>query len=123
MHLHMNAPQVCEGTRVIKKFSPHQPGAIKLARRYGPALVCVRYRESADGETRFITVELLIEQMPLVKKKADAEIVAVEFSAADQALRRRILANGGQWDARSRTWLITRGLARRLRLMTRVRKI
>ncbi len=38
-----------EGTRVVKKMSPSQPGALKLARRYGDALICVRYRHDAQG--------------------------------------------------------------------------
>lgn len=37
---------------VIKRMAPHQPGAVKLARRYGDALVCVRYRQDPDGQHR-----------------------------------------------------------------------
>ncbi len=113
-------PKACERTRVIKKFSPSQPGAIKLARRYGPALVCVRYRESMDGTTRFTTVELLVEQTPIVKKKPDAEIVTLELRGSELELRQCLLASGGQWDPRSRVWRIPRGLAKRLRLLNRV---
>lgn len=113
-------PPACERTRVIKKFAAHQPGALKLARRYGEALVCVRHRESLDGSTRYITVELLIEQLPIFKKKPDAEIVAIELQRDEIELRKRILANGGRWDSRFRVWRLPRGVARRLRLMSRV---
>lgn len=112
--------QACERTRVIKKFSPSQPGAIKLARRHGASLVCVRYRESMDGETRFITVELLVDQLPLIKRKSDAEIVAIELNRSEPELRKQLLASGAQWDIRSRVWRLPRGLARRLGLMSRV---
>ena len=42
-----------ESTRVVKKMSPAQPGAVKLARRFGDALVCVRYRHDAQGQQRY----------------------------------------------------------------------
>jgi len=112
--------QACEHTRVVKKFSPSQPGAIKLARRYGASLVCVRYRESMDGVTRFITVELLVDQLPIVRKKLDAEIVSIELNRSELELRRQLLAIGAQWDIRSRVWRLPRGLARRLGLMNYV---
>jgi hypothetical protein len=38
-----------ERLRVIKRMAPHQPGAVKLARRYGKDLLCVRYRSDPDG--------------------------------------------------------------------------
>jgi hypothetical protein len=113
-------PQACERTRVIKKFSPNQPGAIKLARRYGSSLVCVRYRESMDGAIRFITIELLVDQVPVIKKKPDAEIVAIQLNGNELELRQHLMASGAQWDPRARVWRIPRGLARRLRLMNRV---
>jgi hypothetical protein len=113
-------PAACERTRVIKKFSATQPGALKLARRYGKALVCVRYRQSLDGSMRYTTVELLIEQAPTRMKNPDNEVVKVRLRGGEVELRERILSVGGQWDPRTHVWHLTRGHARRLRLMKRL---
>jgi hypothetical protein len=110
----------CEPTRVIKKFAPHQPGAIKFARRYGRPLLCVRHRESLDGSIRYITVELLVDQLPTFKRQPDTETVAIELRPDERELRQRIRENYGVWDPRSRVWRLPRGLARRLRLMSRL---
>lgn len=113
-------PQACERTRVIKKFSATQPGALKLARRYGKALVCVRYRQSLDGLMRYTTVELLVEQTPTRAKNPDTEIVQVKLSGGEVELRERILSSGGQWDPQIHVWHLTRGHAKRLRLIKRL---
>jgi hypothetical protein len=110
----------CEHTRVIKKIAVTQPGALKLARRYGKALVCVRYRQSLDGSMRYTTVELLVEQAPLFKKRPDTDIVEVKLHGGEGELRYHILSNGGQWDPELLVWRLSRGLARRLRLMSRL---
>jgi hypothetical protein len=51
--------------RVVKKLSPAQPGAIKLGRRYGDALLCVRYRHDNNNQYRYTTVELIVEPFKL----------------------------------------------------------
>src|SRR4051812_41936053 len=48
-------------TRIVKRLSASQAGAIKLARRYGDALVCVRYRHDLQGRLRYTTVELVVD--------------------------------------------------------------
>ena len=62
-------------TRVVKKLSSQQGGALKLARRYGAALVCVRYRQDMQGLHRYTTVELVVDEAPVASKRADATIV------------------------------------------------
>ena len=49
-------------TTVIKRLSASQPGAVKLAQRFGGALVCVRYRHDAQGCIRYTTVELVVDR-------------------------------------------------------------
>lgn len=44
-------------TKVLKKIEPGQPGALKWAQRYGPSLLCVRYRFDPAGTQRLTTVE------------------------------------------------------------------
>ncbi|MCK6432721.1 MAG: hypothetical protein L6Q68_06770 [Aquabacterium sp.] len=47
---------------MTKKLSPSSRGALKLAREFGDALVCVRYRTDAKGLYRYTTVELLVDK-------------------------------------------------------------
>jgi hypothetical protein len=46
---------------VIKRLAPGAPGTRRLQDRYCDALVCVRYRETADGRARFTSVELVVK--------------------------------------------------------------
>ncbi|HEX3140431.1 MAG TPA: hypothetical protein VHQ87_10265 [Rhizobacter sp.] len=110
-------PSACEHSRVIRKISVTQAGAIKLARRYGEALVCVRYRQSRDGTIRYTTVELLVEQAPIIRRIQPTAMVALRLWRAQPELRRRIESSGGQWDPEAGVWRLPRELARQLRLM------
>lgn len=53
------------GLRVTRKLSPESRGALKLARQFGDALICVRHRSDDKGEYRYTTVELLVEKTPI----------------------------------------------------------
>lgn len=107
-------------TRVIKKISPQQPGARKLARRYGDALVCVRHRHDAEGAVRYTTVELLVEQLPIAHRTPPDQLVAVRLASGEASLRRLVIASGGQWDPTLRAWWMTRATARRLRQLKKI---
>lgn len=116
----MPPPPDWSRTRVIKKYPPHQPGARKLALRYGEALVCVRHRHAFDGKTRYTTVELLVEQLPIASRKASAPLVAIRLDSRESEVRRQVISQGGRWDMHLRVWWIARDAAVRLRLTDRV---
>lgn len=109
-----------ESTRVVKKMSPAQPGAMKLARRFGDALVCVRYRHDAQGQQRYTTVELVIECAPIqARGKADA-MVAVKLDYNEKPLHSVVRASGGRWDPAAKLWRMPRKVAKQLGLLARV---
>ncbi|MBC7958199.1 MAG: hypothetical protein H7Y33_20300 [Cytophagales bacterium] len=111
-------PQACADTRVIKKFLATQPGALKLARRYGTALVCVRYRCDKEGLTRYTTVELLVEEAPMQKRKSVHHLVAVELGKTQTfGMKNRLTENGAEWDPDAYVWRLTRSTAKRLGLL------
>jgi hypothetical protein len=56
-------PTAAGDLRVTKKLSPASRGALKLARQFGDALVCVRHRSDDRGEYRYTTVELLVDKV------------------------------------------------------------
>lgn len=55
-------------TRVLRKLSPQQVGALKLARRFGDLLVCVRYRHDPDRQVRYTTVELVVDSVTVRRR-------------------------------------------------------
>lgn len=107
-------------TRVTKKYAPTQPGARKLAQRYGADLVCVRHRQNLEGTVRYTTIELLVEQMPVLPRKPPGQLLAVRLRRGEVDLRRQLMALGGQWDSKLSTWWVTRRIATQLKLLDRV---
>lgn len=104
--------------RVLKKLSPHQPGARKLAQRYGESLVCVRHRTDEKGQFRYTTVELFVDKTP-VRPRLD-KIVQLKLRYNEGALRMVIQAAGGTWNAESKRWLLPKRVAGALNLLDRI---
>lgn len=104
--------------KVVKKLKHWQPGAVKLADRYGDALVCVRHRVDASGRIRATTVELVVERA-WVKPRGDA-MVAVRLRIGEQHLRVAAMAEGAVYDASARVWRMPRSVAKALDLTTRI---
>jgi hypothetical protein len=103
-------------TRVAKRLAPHEPGAQKLTRRYGDALVCVRYRHDAARQHRYTTVELIVDDAPIAPRGRPDDVVAVRIDFDKSALRSCACARGATWDRNSKLWLMPRRLASALRL-------
>ena len=105
-----------DNTRVVKRLAPHEPGTLKLTRRYGNALVCVRYRHDATGRHRYTTVELIVDDAPIPPRGQPDDMVGVRIDPDQPTLRRRAYACGATWDRKSSLWLMPRRLASTLRL-------
>jgi hypothetical protein len=103
-----------DSNQVTKRLKPGQAGTRGLHRRFGPALVCVRYRENESGTTRFTTVELVVDQRPARRQP----LVRVKIRFDDVVTRRNALALGAQWDEVERTWRMPRKAAIQLGLLT-----
>jgi hypothetical protein len=104
--------------RVVKKLDPSSRGAIKLSNRFGKTLVCVRHRVDASAQTRFTTVELLVDEAPI--KTRPGQMVEVKISWQEQSLRDAVKAAGAKWDPAARVWRMPRRLAGILRLQDRL---
>ena len=105
--------------RVAKKFLPGQPGTLKLARTYGDALVCVRYRVDAEGLHRYTTVDLVVDRMPIVKRVE--RIVGVRVLYEETTLQSAVRAGVVTWDKTAKLWRmpyrVTLGLSLRDRIV------
>ena len=110
----MNLP--LHKTRIAKRLAPDQAGAKKLARRYGSALVCVRYRHDAERGMRYTTVELLVEQAQLPANRAKNTVVYVHIRHIDRAIKAQALGAGATWDIQRQAWRMTLDAAQTLGL-------
>jgi hypothetical protein len=106
------------GFPVIKRMAPHQPGAVKLARRYGDALVCVRYRQDPDGQHRCTTVELVVERVPIVRRPG--RVLGLRLRHDEKTLRIQLLQAGAVWDAAAKLWRVPAAAVKALGLEGRV---
>ncbi|HEY9064941.1 MAG TPA: hypothetical protein VIO33_08150 [Burkholderiaceae bacterium] len=118
-----SSAEFTHATRVVKRLLPDQAGALKLARRYGRALVCVRYRHDTTGRHRYTTVELIVDDAPITPRGHPTDTVAVRIDPDQPTLRSRAYARGAKWDAASGLWLMPRCLAKELRLTRRIVKV
>jgi hypothetical protein len=112
-----------DNTRIVKRLAPHQPGTQKLTRRYGSALVCVRYRHDETGQHRYTTVELIVDDAPIIPRGRPDQVVGVRIDPEQSMLRSRAYARGATWDRNTNLWLMPRRLASALRLTSRIVKV
>jgi hypothetical protein len=101
--------------RVARRIPPGRDGAKRFSLRYGEQLVCVRHRLDPSGTTRYTTVELLVEQTPVVP--AGTRLVALRPDPGDKYTRSVLLACGALWDKTSKVWLAPRKIAKSLGLL------
>ena len=105
---------------VLRKIAPHQPGAIRLAERFGATLVAVRYRQSPDPRRRFITVELVVDELPVQRRTKGNTLVRVHIAANEGVLQSAAKRYGAKWDRVAKVWVMSRAVARELRLTDRI---
>ena len=113
--------------RTRSTMKPGQPGTKKLLLQYGSRLVCVRYRDDDERQTRCKTIELIIEEAPLpptdrlaLAKYRPTDIVRIRIRYEEETLRAAIRNRGGEWDPTTKTWLLPYADALSLRLLERL---
>ncbi len=110
-------------TKLILK--PGQKGTKKLCEKYGPSLVCVRYRYDTTGNKRYKTVELIEEETewtPPVKENAEPtdEIVGIRVGYKETKLQGRLKKEGAKWDPRKKVWVLGLAKAEKMELRDRI---
>lgn len=92
-------------TRLTLK--PGQNGTKKLVTKYGPRLLCVRYRYDAERRLRFKTVEIIEEQErwePAQPPGNPNEPVLVRIGYEEGPLRELVKSAGGLWQQDRKLW-------------------
>jgi len=119
----MPSSKTPDNTRVVKRLAPHEPGTLKFTRRYGDALLCVRYRHDEGGTHRYTTVELIVDDAPIIPRGQPNDMVGVRIDPDQSTLLSRAYARGATWDRKSNLWLMPRRLASALRLTSFIVKV
>ena len=109
-------------TRVVKTLWPKQAGTIRLTRRFGSTLVCVRYRHDATGLHRFTTVEVVVDEAPISGTRVDRQIYGVRIGLHEHELRARAKAHGARWDNQAKLWRMRGQAVKLLGLRRRIRE-
>jgi len=97
-------------TRLTLK--PGQHGTKALMKKYGDALVCVRFRYDPEKGQRFKTVELIIGQSdwtpPPVRFSNDT-LIPLRIKANDLAARNKAKSVGARWNPEKQLWFVSYG--------------
>jgi hypothetical protein len=109
--------RVCD-LRVIKTIARARDGAKRQTLVHGDRLVCVRHRIDPRTQSRYVTVELVSEVLPI--RSLDNREVSVRIGPADKRMRVLLLSFGAAWDSSNQVWRMPRGLARTLRLLDKI---
>jgi hypothetical protein len=97
--------------RAYGHLKPGQKGTHRLMEKFGPALLCVRYRYDEETGENLTTAEIVIERRPSNRslRHHDIDIVAVAVPFEEQILRKKLKSVGGRWDPRERVWRVQYG--------------
>lgn len=116
--------------KVLQTLRPGKPGTKKLAYRFGDRLLAVRYRADPDRGIRCTTVELIVDESPLVwptrqprtrPARADPNpMVGVRTFYRQADVRERARAAGAIWRTRHKLWVMDWRTAKPLGLAHRV---
>ena len=120
--------------RTLKTLKPGQNGARDLLNRYGPNLLCVRYRYDEYTRERPKTVELVVQRRSPPREtehsgrrklngrggSAARRSVALRRGWREAELRWRVKSAGGRWDPARLVWMLQRDVAERLDLLNRI---
>ncbi len=89
-------------------LKPGQKGTHRLVARFGPALICVRYRDDEETGDNLTTAEIIVDRRPGNRnlRFRDTDLVAVAVPYFEKVLRERLKAAGGRWDQEERAWRV-----------------
>lgn len=113
---------------VVKTLSPGARGTRRYLEKYADRLICVRYRKDPTRRRRLTTVELIVDEGPLIPQSDAVKAIAphpnrhilVKISYGEEALRQRAKQAGGKWLPEKRLWQLPYHKAIALGLRTRI---
>ena len=86
---------------------PGDPGSKKLIKKYGDALICVRYRLDRVLRKKIKTVELIVEEKPYQFKAGKIpwnKRVKIKINYGEKDLGLLTRNAGGVWNRKEKVW-------------------
>lgn len=106
---------------ITKTIQPGDMGSKLLFEQYGESLVCVRYRVDRLKRKRYKTVEIIVEEKPLLGSR-QVTMAWIKVGYAEAKLRQQVKEVGGLWRADDKVWELPYDTVKRMRLTSRVTK-
>lgn len=94
---------------------------MRLKEKYGDALLCVRYRFDEIRQVKVKTVELIVDEKPLLMPRfSNEEMVPVAVAYDEVELRQQLRRMKGRWEPEIKMWFVRYGLIRGTELEERI---
>lgn len=107
--------------KAYSHLKPGQKGTKRLLEKYGPALLCVRYRFDEKRRMRLKTVEIVVEERPVDSPRfRDEDIVPVTVAFDETDLRGLLRKMRARWEPELKVWFVRYGLIRGTALESRI---
>ncbi len=88
-------------------LKPGQKGTRRLVEKYGESLLCVRYRYDEKRGVRLKTVEIIVEERPVINPRFKAtDIVPISVSFDEMELREQLRVLHARWDSQAKLWYL-----------------
>ena len=110
-------------SHVTKTMWPPQAGTLKFLRTHGQQLVCVRYRQDANGLCRSTTIELVVDSALVNSLKARGQWFEVPIAFEEVELRSQAKKLGAKWLPERRVWQLSGRAVQKLKLTARARRV
>ena len=89
--------------------------------KFGTALLCVRYRYDAKRGVRLKTVEIVVEEKPLLSPRfKDSDVVPVLVAFDEMEFRDQLRKMRAKWDPQLKVWFVPYRLIRDTELESRI---
>lgn len=112
-------------------FKPVDSETRKLFDQYGEQLLCVRYCYDTEKNTRYKTLELLVEETPFQAAVSDTDCysppqatpyVGLKVEPDERSVLDSLRKMGGFWSPQDRLWYAPELYVRRIGLQQRIIK-
>jgi len=85
---------------------PGTRGTIRLVQKYGAQLMFVRYRYMTAIQTRYKTVELIVDEKPWVPQNTPIEFLSLYIEEDEEDVKQCVQLHGGRWDEERHLWVL-----------------
>jgi len=114
---------------ITKTIKAGAKGSRRFLEQWGHQLVAVRYRKDERQQRTLTTIELIVDERPLINAsfnqqgflaQRNGEAVAVQIDFDELKLRVAVKAAGARWSQCGRLWVMRYGDAIKLGLGSRI---